>query len=96
VDATYQVGPIDEPMRSRTAILEYVSEATQTQGQICFEHEVLSVAKNRGIAHWQVSFVIIPSQTRVELDGIFVVYFGSGGRCTIFKEWWHERESEPE
>ena len=95
-DATYQVTPFREPMRGREAILGYVSEATRTQDQICFEHEVLSVDEDRGIAHWRVSFVLIPSQRRVELDGIFVVYFGASGHCRVFREWWHERESEPE
>jgi hypothetical protein len=95
-DATYQVTPFEEPMRGRPAILEYFAEATQTQQRIRFEHEVLGVAENRGIAHWRVSFDLVPSRRRLELDGIFVVYFGAAGRCTVFREWWHERESEPE
>jgi hypothetical protein len=95
-DVAYQVTPFEEPMRGRTAILDYVSEATRTQDQICFEHEVLGVDEGRGIAHWRVSFVLVPSQRRVELDGIFVVCLDTGGRCTVFREWWHQRESEPE
>ena len=93
-NATYQVTPFEEPMFGRTAILGYVSEATRTQQQIRFEHEVLGAEEDRGIAHWQVSFTGIPSETRVELDGILVTYFDAGGLCAVFREWWHERERE--
>jgi uncharacterized protein (TIGR02246 family) len=95
-EATYQVTPFEEPLRGRTAILEYMAEATRTQDQIFFEYEVLGFDEDRGIAHWQVEFISVPSQTRVELDGTFVVYFDAGRRCTVFREWWHQRESEPE
>jgi ketosteroid isomerase-like protein len=55
-DATYQASPFDKPARGRSGIEEYWSTVTAAQEEICFEHEVILVSENLGIAHWQASF----------------------------------------
>ncbi len=94
--ATYRLSPFEEPVRGRSAIFEYWSGVTRSQEQIRFGSEILAVEEEIGIARWWASFVRIPSKTRVELDGIFVVALDKDGRAKAFREWWHRRESSPE
>jgi hypothetical protein len=42
--------------------------------------------------HWWTSFVRLPSQVRVRLDGVFVAEFDGQGRCEKFREWWRKQE----
>lgn len=88
-DATYHANPFSEPIRSRSAILEYWSTVTRSQDQIQFNYEVLAVTQDIGIAQWWASFVHISTKTNVKLDGIFVATLNTEGRCKVLKQWWH-------
>lgn len=91
-DATYQETPFDEPMRGRDAIRSYWSDVPLAQKEIAFGYEVLSVAGDQGIARWWCDFRRIPTDSKVKLDGIFVVHF-SNGKAIAFREWWHRKET---
>jgi len=93
-DATYQETPFNEPMRGRSAIFEYWSHVLRTQDQIRFGYEILAMTDNMGITRWWASFVRIPSQIQVKLDGIFVVSLDAENRCHEFREWWHKQETK--
>lgn len=93
-DGIYQVTPFEEPMRGRDAIYEYWKGATELQEDIHFRYEILAVSEYLGVARWQTSFARIPSGIRVQLDGIFVVALDGENCCTVFKEWWHRRETK--
>lgn len=95
-DATYQETPFAEPMRGRSAILAYWSHVPRTQDHIRFGYEILAVTNDVGVAHWWASFVRIPSQVQVKLDGIFVVSLDAENRCKEFREWWHRQENKPQ
>jgi uncharacterized protein (TIGR02246 family) len=88
-DATYHANPFSEPLRGRSAILEYWSTVTRSQGQVQFNYEVLAVTQDSGIAQWCASFVHTSSKAKVKLDGIFVVSLNTEGRCKVLKQWWH-------
>ena len=89
-DATYQETPFIEPERGRPAIQQYWLNATQSQDDIEFGYEILSVTEDRGIARWWVSFTVA-AQTKIQLDGIFLVVMADGNRCNDFREWWHQQ-----
>lgn len=92
-DARYFETPFDEPMIGRQAIYRYWSEgAGQAQRDIQFAYRVLGLNQNNGIAHWEAKFVRIPSGRQVELNGVLLAEFDEGGRCSVFREWWHRRE----
>ncbi len=88
-DATYYETPFQEPIKGRSRIIEYWSDATQSQEGIRFGYEILAVTENIGIARWWVSYARIPSKKLVRLNGIFVVALNEETRCTEFREWWH-------
>lgn len=93
-DARYFETPFDEPMNGRQAIYRYWTEgAGQSQRDVQFSFRILGLDQNAGIAQWEAKFVRIPSGRQVELNGVLLAEFGEGGKCTVFREWWHRRES---
>lgn len=91
-DALYHETPFDEPARGRTAIREYWAQVPRSQDQVRFRSHVLAVVGDLGMAHWQASFLRIPSGVAVELDGVLLARFNAAELCTEFREWWHRRE----
>jgi len=96
-DAAYHETPFDEPMTGIQAIHRYWTEgAAQSQKDVAFSYEALAVVGNVGLARWHASFVRIRTGKRVELDGFLLAEFAAAGKCAVFREWWHRRESVPE
>jgi hypothetical protein len=93
-DAAYHETPFDEPSRGRDGIFEYWSDVPRTQRGISFSYEILATTENGGVAHWRASFLRLPADDPVELDGIFLVKLDADGRCTEFREWWHKQEEK--
>ncbi len=91
-DGTYQVTPFLEPMRGKQPILEYWTNVAQTQQNIQFGYEILSVTPEQGIARWWASFVIAPPGLQTKLDGIFLLSLDENGRCHSLREWWHKQQ----
>lgn len=93
-DAAYHEKPFEKPISGIHAITEYWSIIAQTQDNIKFNYDILSIDENKGIAHWSASFVRKLTQTHVKLDGIFVVHLNSENKCTKFEEWWQSQKTE--
>lgn len=92
-DATYQETPFVEPMRGRAAIHDYWElKVVHTQEQVKFGHAVLAAADDTGIAHWWTSFVRVKSQSKVRLDGVFLLTFDANKLCRTLREWWVRQE----
>lgn len=92
--AAYHETPFDEPMLGKEAIYKYWSEgAGESQRDIRFAFDVVTVKENRGFARWHASFVRVRSGAHVELDGILSADFDDDGKCLVFREWWHRKES---
>lgn len=92
--ALYYETPFTEPRKGTEAISQYWSEgAGKSQRNIQFKFDILDIIGNMGIAHWKAIFARVPSEIKVELDGILTAEFEKHGACYIFREWWHSRES---
>jgi len=50
-DASYQESPYDEPMRGRSAIVEYWSHVSHTQEDIHFNHEIIALTSHVATVH---------------------------------------------
>jgi len=57
------------------------------QENISMTYEILDVGDDFGIAHWHASFLRLPSQEEVVLDGIFKVSLDDQGKCLEFHQW---------
>ena len=92
-NARYHEMPFDEPKSGRAGIEEYWRTVTADQRDVQFESEVIAVSGNTGIAHWSAKFRLESNGATVELDGVFVLEFDSGGLCSKLREWWHVRSN---
>ncbi|MGH2723928.1 MAG: nuclear transport factor 2 family protein [Actinomycetota bacterium] len=92
-DAEYREKPFDEPMTGRAAIYRYWSEIPETQRDIAFGFETLSVDGERAIVRWWASYVKIRNGEPTRLDGVFLLEFAEDGRCRSLREWWHAHPS---
>ena len=93
-DARYEETPFDQPMVGHPAIHDYWRQgAGESQKDVRFTFQIVSLEQNIGVAHWQAFFVRIPSGNRVDLDGVLLAEFSADGTCSVFREWWHRRET---
>jgi hypothetical protein len=95
-DGVYCSGPFETPLRAREAIRDRWSQATQDHRDVAFRHEVPGIDGARGFARWWSSFSDSVGESRVELDGVFVLDFGDEGLCERLQEWWLAREAPRE
>lgn len=89
-EAAYYITPFNDPLRGKTAIVEYWHGVSRTQEDINFNYEILALNETSGICHWQASFT--RKHKRITLDGIMVISLNPDGMCYEFREWWHRRE----
>lgn len=94
--AEYYETPFEPPFRGRDEIRRYWRGATNSQRDISFSHEILSVAPSTGVARWRAEFSRIRTGQRVRLDGVFVLTFDKAGLCTVLREWWHADPGVPD
>jgi ketosteroid isomerase-like protein len=83
-------------MEGRDAIHAYWSEIIPTQDDISFDAEILSVGGDRAFVHWHTSLTWRPTGERRQLDGVFILSFDAGGRCSSLQEWWHAEPPFPD
>jgi hypothetical protein len=88
-DVIYHENPFEEPLHGLQAVFRYWSEETQFQAQISFHSEILGVTQDTGFAHWRVSFMRIPTNHLVTLDGICAIRLNEEHKCYALREWWH-------
>ena len=93
-DSSYQVTPYEAPHRGPEGVSQYWAGVTESQRNVEFEYEPLSINGNTGIAHWSAQFDIDPDGPHLELNGIFVLEFDQDGKCSRLREWWHLKGPE--
>ncbi len=92
-DCSYFETPFSEPEIGRNGVFKYWQAVPDSQSNVTFHYRVLAVQAQTVIAHWYASFTRIPSRTRVNLDGMFVLEFADTGLCSTLREWWHREET---
>ncbi len=92
-DAKYSEKPFSAPFEGIDAITMYWKGVSQTQKDISFEYQIISVNNDVGIAHFVASFLRQPGNVHIKLDGIFQVTLNSQNKCTSFSEWWQSQKS---
>lgn len=95
-DAVYWETPFDPPMIGHEAIRAYWSVgAASAQTDVAFAAQPLrhDPGDDTRFATWQASFRRVATSASVELDGVLSARFAPDGRCAVFREWWHRRET---
>ena len=92
--AQYFETPFDPPMVGHDAIRQYwIAGAKNSQRQVKFSAHPITFDGQTGYALWHATFERVPSNSQVELEGVLSAQFDSQMRCTVFREWWHRRET---
>jgi uncharacterized protein (TIGR02246 family) len=91
-DCRYFETPFSDPALGRDGVSKYWSAVPEGQADISFRYRVLAVDGGTVIAHWTASFTRVTSQSKVSLDGVFVLEFDDAGACRTLREWWHRKE----
>ena len=86
-DGLYRETPFDEPLRGAEEIRAHWSNLPAARQGIRFAYEILAVTEPWGIARWHGSYTPVDRATRLELDGILLVWLDDEGRCRDFREW---------
>src|SRR3989338_9712626 len=69
----YYETPFTKPFTTKKEILLLWQEVPNSQKNISFSFDLLSINNNTGIAHWKASFTRLKSNKKAHLDGIFLV-----------------------
>lgn len=90
-DARYFETPYAEPFEGPAGVKKYWTDVTADQRDIDFKYSPVAVTGNKGVATWSATFKTISTGARVELNGVFILTFDRDKRCTLLREWWHQR-----
>lgn len=95
-DAIYKESPYTVKIEGIDAIKRYWEKgARDSQTNIRFDYDIITVKGMRGFAKWNAEFDRIGNKIHVELDGILEVVFTKGKKAETFNEWWHRKELKP-
>lgn len=83
----YYESPFSDPCANWDEVLQLWLVVPNNQKDVQFQHDVLMVKNNLGVAHWKVSRTRLPGNEREDIDGIFLVSLNDDGLCTLFKQW---------
>lgn len=86
-DCEYYENPIDPPCENFDEIVELWEVVGENQKDIVYDYEILSCNENFAIINWRMARVLIPTNAKQNIDGIFKVSLNSDCKCTLFKQW---------
>ncbi len=84
----YYETPFGKPYTSPAAVKKLWQEVPDNQKNIKFTYDIVSFSMTVNIAHWSAEYTRIKENSRVALDGIFIVKLDKTGECTEFRQWW--------
>lgn len=90
----YYENPIDKPCQNFEEVTNLWNIVADNQKDISYEFEIISYNENTCIVNWQMTRTMTKSETKQEIDGIFLVSINDEGKCTYFKQWRFTRESK--
>ena len=90
-DARYYETPYAEPFKGPDGVREYWARVTADQRDVRFTSEVVGIADGIGVATWNVHFTVASNGAAVQLNGVFLLQFGTSDSCKVLREWWHAR-----
>ena len=89
---TYYEYPFEKPYKNRQAVKKLWDDVPVSQKAVTFKHDIITITKDTGIAHFTAEFTRKENNKRVLLDGIFLVRLNEDIQCAFFKWWWVTKE----
>lgn len=90
-DVVYFEDPFLPPLKGREAVKKVWLDVPTTQKDIRFTYKVITTSKDLEIAEWNASFTRMPTNTKAELKGIYLVKLNKDGLCNEFHQWWNSK-----
>ena len=84
----YYETPFTKPFTNPGAVKKLWQEVPETQKDIKFKHQILTMTKKLGVAQFRAEFTKTKQKQRVILDAVCLVELNKKGLCTLFKWWW--------
>lgn len=92
----YSESPYSTNFEGIEGVKRYWKQGAQdSQLNIEFDYEIITVKSNVGYAKWRADFDRVGSKIHVELDGILEITFDENQKAVEFNEWWHRKEIKP-
>lgn len=88
----YYETPYKKPYTTKEGLIKLWQEVPDSQKDIKFGFDIITVTNNMAIAHWQATFTRIKQNKKAVLDGIFLVKLNGQGLATLFRQWWVAKE----
>lgn len=88
----YYETPFDKPYTTKKGLVKLWKEVPESQRDIKFDFDIITITNSIAIAHWYASFTRTKQNKRAILDGIFLVKLNNKGLATLFKMWWVTKE----
>lgn len=83
----YYESVFSSPCKNWNVVYELWKAVPQNQKEVCFSLQQVLVNERTGIVHWNLSRILLPSNQKQKIDGIFMIKLNSKGLCTFFKQW---------
>lgn len=84
-DATYRPAPFDDPVTGLSAIAAFWDAEREGPDEVfALTYEIVAVDGDTGVARLEVTYGDPPARRYRDL---WVVTFGTDGRCVSFEEW---------
>ncbi len=88
-EVRYFESPFGKPLIGPAAVArQWQNDVVGKQKDIKFQYDIVSFSMTVNIAHWSAEFTRTKDNSRVALDGIFIVKLDKAGKCTEFRQWW--------
>ena len=86
-NCSYYESALEKPCNNWSYILKLWSIVPKNQKNVVFKFKILAISDKFGIVNWKVERILLPSNEKQVIDGIFQISLDKNGLCTFFKQW---------
>ena len=86
-EVEYYENPIDGPCESFENIIKLWEVVPDNQKDITYTFEILAYNEKTCIINWQMERMLIPTNEKQQIDGLFQISLDDNGLCIYFKQW---------
>ena len=86
-ECEYYESVLQKPITDWNDILKLWLVVPKNQKNVVFNFKVLGISDGFGIINWKVKRMLLPSNEKQIIDGVFQVSLNKKGLCKFFKQW---------
>ena len=86
-DVEYYESVFEKPCANWDEVYNLWKVVPDNQKDVTYKFQLTSITEDLAVANWQVTRTLMPSNTKQNIDGIFVIKLNKKGLCNYFKQW---------